>query len=234
MRICNTTSVNAGQLRKLIRAVALHEELTPDNIRRFRVTARYRRKSERRADNYPSGYGYYNTWTFVITFVKGVVPDSCATARLIAHELAHCQGVRGHRTLKNSRYGMKSGWRDVWAWAKKFPLSLCEPAAPKRMSRDEKISVQVEHCETMLACWRHKAKLAKTKENFWRRKLGYYQKRRAAAPIEVEKNSKLIGINEATNTEKIFTQTEAAPATLELTSDGRLDGRLPTGSVTPK
>lgn len=215
MKIVNKTTVDTGQLRQPIRAVALQEELTPANIKRFRVTARYRRKSSYRPDNYPSGYGYYNTWTFVITFVKGVVPDSCATAKLIAHELAHCQGVRGHRTLKNSRYGWHLGWRETWGWAEKYPLTLREPVASKPLGRDEKISSHIEHCEAMFARWQHKAKLAKTKENFWRRKLGYYQKRKAAASINTEKISTQVeGPAVETNTEKISTLVETSQATL--------------------
>jgi len=181
MKLRNKTNFDTVQLKAFIRQVAAKEELTPADIAKFRVTARYRRRSAYRADDCPGGWAYYNTWTFSLSFVRGVMPDKAKLAKVIGHELAHCQGVR-HRHMQNNRYGWPSDWEQYWAWARELPLTMHGPTKPP--TRDEKISASVAHCESMLAQWQRKVKLAATKAAYWKRKLRYYEKRQAAAPAD--------------------------------------------------
>ena len=192
MRLTNRTNLNTKQLKAFIRAVAVREQLTPAEIKRFKVTVKYRKRSHCRGDNAPGGYAWLNTWTFVIKPVKDVMPGKPELAKVIAHELAHCQGVKHGSAMRNNLYGWKEGWRENYLWAEQLPLSFNEPAG--KPTRCEKISSQVEHCENMVEQWKRRVKLAKTKENFWQRKLRYYNKRQASAtaaspaPV-IEKNS---------------------------------------------
>jgi hypothetical protein len=192
MRLTNKTNINGKQLKAFIRAVALREHLTPEIIKQFRVTVKYRKRSHRWADSSATDYAYYKTWTFCLKPVKGVMPGKPEFAKLIAHELAHCQGVHHGAAMRNDLYGWGEYWREHYAWAEQLSLSFNEPV--KKSTRVEKISTAVEHCERMVEQWKRRVKLAKTKETFWQRKLRYYNKRQAAAAsanptAAVEKNS---------------------------------------------
>lgn len=179
MKLVNKTALDSRLLRTFIRRVMEHEMFTPAEIAQFKVAFRYRRRSHCREDAHPGGYAYYNSKTFVITPVNGVMPDKRALAKVIAHELAHCQGVK-HRRMHTPAYGWVKGWQEHWQWAEALPLAFCTDPTPVKPTGVEKISVKAQHCERMLGKWQSRVKLAKTKEAYWRRKLGYYEKRRAA------------------------------------------------------
>ena len=137
MRLTNKTNLNGKQLGAFIRAVALREKLTPEIIKQFRVTVKYRKRSHRWADGSATGYAYLNTWTFCLKPVKGVMPGKPEFAKVIAHELAHCQGVHHGKAMKNTLYGWCPGWRENYLWAENLPLSFNEHE--KKSTRVEKI-----------------------------------------------------------------------------------------------
>jgi predicted SprT family Zn-dependent metalloprotease len=155
-----------------------HEQFTPQEISRFKVTFKYRKRSGYRPDDHPGGYAYYNSHTFVIKPVKGIMPDKAALATVIAHELAHCQGTR-HRQMHNSMYGWVIGWEQYWAWANKIPLTM-HNNTPAKLTQIEKFSIKLQHCESMAAKWKRQVRLAKTKEAHWKAKVRYYEKKSAA------------------------------------------------------
>jgi hypothetical protein len=206
MRLTNKTNLNGRQLKAFIRAVAVREHLSPDIIKQFKVTVKYRKRSHCRNDDTPGGYAYLNTWTFCLKPVKGVMPGKSEFAKVIAHELAHCQGVHHGKAMRNNLYGWSDGWRENYLWAESLSLSFNEEVKP--VTRDEKISTAVEHCERMVEQWKRRVKLAKTKETFWQRKLRYYNKRQAAASSAIHTAA----------VEKISTAVEAATSTATSTA----------------
>jgi hypothetical protein len=183
MNIVNKTRVNAKQLGALIRAVAVEELWTPDDIEQLRIRVVYRRRTYGRPDNHPGGYAYYDSYRMCLKFVRGVQPDPVGTAKTIAHELAHCKNVQ-HRNMNNNRYGWKPGWRETWAWVVKYPLEMLPDRETVKPSKSEKASKDIERCQKALEDWQRKAKLAATKLRKWKRKLDYYEKKLAAMPAE--------------------------------------------------
>ena len=184
MKLTNETNWNTKQFKAFIRRVAEHECLNKSEIDKFNATLRYRKRTHARPDDFPGGYAYYKTWTFCISVVKDVQVDKVALAKVIAHELAHCQGVHHGVAMKNAQYGWATGWRDTWKWAEELPLTMNTLAA--KPDRNHKILSKVTHCLKMIVLWERKTKLAKTKHQKWERKLKYHQKqlKMAAQPPE--------------------------------------------------
>jgi len=177
MKIVNKTGIRTDDIRRLVRAVALKELFTPEQISLLRVRVRHRRRSHARNDRHAGGWAYYHSTGFELTFVKGVQPDPVATAKTIAHELAHCQGVK-HRNMRNTLYGWKPGWEETWAWAKDYPLTL--KPEPTKPTAEETASEDIERCRKAIDAWQRKAKLAATKLRRWKTKLHYYERKAAA------------------------------------------------------
>lgn len=188
MKLTNKTNWNTKQFKAFIRRVAEHECLSKSEIANFNATLRYRKRSHARPDDYPGGYAYLKTWTFCISVVKDVQLDKVALAKVIAHELAHCQGVHHGVAMKNVQYGWATGWRDTWKWAEELPLTMNVPAEEVKLDRNHKILSKVTHCLKMIVLWERKTKLAKTKHQKWERKLKYHQKQLKIAAQPPEEN----------------------------------------------
>jgi hypothetical protein len=183
MKLLNKTSLYTKQLKAFIRAVAKHEGFTPEEIKSLMVRAIYRKRSRCWEDNFVTGYAYYKKPNMCLKFVKGVMPDKVQMAKTVAHELAHIQGVHHGKAMKNSLYGWKDGWREHWAWADSLPLTMNTPE-DKKPERSEVVLDKVTHCLKMIIVWEKKAKIAKTKQKKWARKLAYYQKQGQLAAVQ--------------------------------------------------
>lgn len=180
MNVTNKTRLNTRHITALIRAVAVKECFTAEEIDRLVVRIKYRRRTHCRTDTHPGGYAYYKSNIFCLKFVKGIQPDPVATAKVIAHELAHCQGVHHGSAMRNARYGWEAGWRDTWDWAKDYPLEMRPEVVAVKPTGFEKVEQDVLRCQRALDDWRRKAKMAATKIKKWNAKLRYYEKRKAA------------------------------------------------------
>ena len=178
MKLINSTNWNSAQVKAIVRKVAEIEQLTPDEIGRLIVELRYRKRSHRRADEYSGGYGYYNSMHFVLKVVKGVPQDKVVFARVIAHELAHNQGVHHGKAMKGADYGWGEGWKEKWSWAEAMPLEM--NPEPKKLSKTA--GSKMIHCLEQLVSWERKAKLARTKIRKLTLRVRYYQKKLAAMP----------------------------------------------------
>lgn len=178
MKITNKTRINTKQLGALIRAVAVKECFNQDEIDSLNVRVRYRRRTHARPHNHPGGYAYYKSSIFCLSFVKDVQPDPVGTAKVIAHELAHCQGVHHGKAMSNPHYGWKPGWQEYWSWASDYPLELRVEAV--KPTGEAKVEKEITRCQKALEVWRRKQKLANTKLRKWKTRLGYYEKRKAA------------------------------------------------------
>lgn len=177
MKLINKTSFNTVQFKSFIREVALREDMTKEEIRKLNVEVIYRRKSSNWKDDYVTGYAYYGKPIMCIKMPRDVMPDKAQMAKTIAHELVHTQGVHHTKAMRSSRYGWVEGWKDVWSWALALPLDI---EVEKKESKEVVILSKVEHCEKMISLWERKAKLAKTKQKKWMKKLEYYRKRKAS------------------------------------------------------
>lgn len=197
MNMINNTNLNTKQLKAFVRQVAIHEDMTPADIKPLEVVVKYRRRSSRWSDNYVSGYAYYDIAKMYLKIVKGIMPDKVQMAKTIAHELVHTQGVHHGGAMNNKWYGWQDGWREHWAWADKLPLTMNVSKEDIKPDKNQKLLANVNHCLKMMIVWERKAKIAKTKQLIWKRKLSYYQKKgkpvsqdlevetlKAAAPAE--------------------------------------------------
>lgn len=112
-------------------------------------------------------------------------------ARVIAHELEHCRGMR-HEGMCDSF--KRSG--EARGGGLHFPslegLRVRRVVKAKPAPRDH-VAKRAEKARLKLQEWERKLALAETKLSFWRRKVSYYDKRSAApkppAPVAVSKLS---------------------------------------------
>jgi hypothetical protein len=177
MKLTNETDFNSQHLKAFIQKVAEIEQLTPDEIKKLVVKARYRKRSSRWQEDCPAGCGNYGAWRFTLSFSKDAMPDKRKLAKTIAVMLAFNQNVR-YKTLKNSpHYGWNTGWTMEWAWANDLPLDRNQPIEKPDLPKRDKIVAEMEHCTNMIALWEKKAKLARTKQKIWQKKFVYYEKR---------------------------------------------------------
>lgn len=182
VKITNRTRLNTRHIGALIRAVAKRERLSDMEIDNLDVRIKYRRKCRLRPDNHPGGYAYLKTAIFSLSFVKGIQPDPAGTAKVIAHELAHCQGVEHGSAMNNTRYGWKEGWRDTWAWALEFPLEMLPEVKPVKLVGVDRVEAKMKTCQDALDKWNRKLKLASTKLRKWKTKMRYFENRLTAMP----------------------------------------------------
>ena len=187
MKMVNKTNLNTKQLKAFVRQVAIHESMSPADIKQLQVFVVYRKRSSNWRENYVTGYAYYNTPKMYLKFVKGVMPDKVQMAKTVAHELVHTQGVHHGKAMNNKWYGWAEGWQEHWAWANELILTM-NASKDVKPSRNQKLLSNVSHCLKMMIVWERKAKIAKTKQLIWKRKLSYYQKQgKPASPVEILK-----------------------------------------------
>jgi hypothetical protein len=182
VRIKNLTRINTRQIGALIREVAKRENFSDMEIDALDVRIKYRRRTHARPHTHPGGYAYYKTSIFSLSFVRDVQPDPAATANVIAHELAHCQGVHHGKAMNNTRYGWEEGWQQTWAWAWEYSLTYLPEPVKDRLTGVDRVEQKMKVCQAALDNWNRKLKLASTKVKKWKTKMKYYEKRMAAMP----------------------------------------------------
>jgi hypothetical protein len=176
MKIINKTNLNTKLLGAFIRRVAVHEQLTQNDIDKFDVRIIYRRQSRHFEKDHTGGYAWLRTWSFVLKVPKNIMPNKPAMAKTIAHELAHCQGVRHGSAMNNPQYGWYTGWQEYWKWAEELPLAFNVPDEKPKLKGDALVLKKLEHCQAAIVKWERKARLAKTKQHKWVAKAKYYEK----------------------------------------------------------
>jgi hypothetical protein len=98
------------------------------------------------------------------------------TAHVIAHELAHCQGIK-HRKMHSPRYKWCDESKRIWGWAADYPITMNTDKTITKPSAADKVAEHIEKCQDAMSRWERKAKVAKTKIGNWKRRLKYYEKR---------------------------------------------------------
>jgi len=114
MKIVNKTRWCTKHLRNIIKQVAKEECVSL--------------KGAFFSPNCPSGFAYYRSVpnvTLKLPAVKYGI-NKVALAKVIAHELAHCQGVHHRAMLRTSRYRWGGKWQEIFAWADKLALETKE------------------------------------------------------------------------------------------------------------
>ena len=161
--------------------VAKRELLSPEGIRCLRVTFTTRRQSRFRKTSNVTGWAYLRGYTMQVNLPHplGVPADPAEVAWVMAHELAHCQGVR-HGKSMTAAYGWGAFRKGGWDWAKTFVLELKPEPAPMKKAGDSEKSGR---CLEMVETWERKAKFAKTKLSLWKRRLKYYERKMAAIKL---------------------------------------------------
>lgn len=120
MRLINKTRWSSADLEAIIKRVAV-DELDPEHFRRLKVTVTYTRGTH----NGSSGYAFYNSGLMRVRVSK-IRVDLADFAMVVAHEMAHCRGVR-HRQMNCRRYKRIAGYRDYYAWATAMPMRATRP-----------------------------------------------------------------------------------------------------------
>lgn len=179
MKIINHTEWQTRNLKTFVSQVCEKELLDEKFRKRLQVTFRHRKRTQARPDEYPGGWAYHNSHIMEITLVKGVRPKKWALACVIAHELAHCQGVKGHRTLRTAQYSQwNAGSVAYYAWAKALTLE-CYAPEPKAIpsTAATKAQAKLANAESLLKQWTTKKKLATSKVQKYKDQVKYYQGR---------------------------------------------------------
>ena len=183
IRIQNDTVWQTKTLRPFIARIAREEfpgtKLT--NTRR-RVTVRI--SYTRGGGGYSSGCAYYHSEEATVSVPHpkhGPFPliDFCVT---VAHEFAHCRGVRHQQMGLHYRRGEYANQHFAWA------LQLPEPKPkekPKARTTNEKRAAALQAAHRAVKRWTSKAKLADTKLRYWRRRVKVLERRVAVSTAPV-------------------------------------------------
>lgn len=179
MKIKNESNWQTNDLRKLITEVCRRELLDTDFRKRLVVEV-----EDQKLGGWCLGKGsYYQKW-IKLFIPKGNTVDSVQLAKVIAHELAHTQGVRHKSLSKTRRYGWVKGWREEWAWAGQYVVRSKETKRAPKPTREDRAAKKLENAQSRLEQWERKVRLARNRERKWRGKVKYYQGRIAAIHME--------------------------------------------------
>lgn len=114
--------------------------------------------------------------------VDGLRSDLRDFANVFLHELEHNLGLRHHQMVEGACRGAQAGRDRGASWI--AGLVIRSKPAEIRPSTDERraalLAARERAARDSLARWERKLALAKTKVAAWRRKVGYYEKRKAA------------------------------------------------------
>jgi hypothetical protein len=173
MKIINHTKYDTRDIIKLVNRVA-QDELNPGGLKNARITIKYRRNGG------IGGWCYYGTVQHPNVRMRLQLPrtklDVESLAMVIAHELAHARGVK-HRDMNAKRYKWAEGWRELYTYAKDFPIGV--KADPPKPTLDEKRQKELVKAQKMVTAWTTKSKRAATTLKKWQRKAKAIEKRLA-------------------------------------------------------
>lgn len=171
MKILNKTQWDTNDIHKLVTAVARDEMTTPEYRKRLLVKVAYKRRGA-----HTLGWGYYDYAEIWLRLERDEI-DLVSLACTIAHEIQHNHNIK-HRNMRNVIYGRRPGWRDHWAWAAQYTIRKNEPKA--KPTAEDKNAAKLAKAEGKLTEWQRKQKAAANKVRAWRRKVKYFDRRRAA------------------------------------------------------
>ena len=176
MKIVNETNWVTKHLRAFVIQVCKKELLDADFRRHLRVTFKPRRRTCYWLEGYVGGCAWYNQPRMIIRIVKGNVPPSkTMLAHVIAHELAHIQGIC-HKNMHSTRYSWSDGWKTIWNWAENLPLEHKVITCPPMPTRSEKAQIKLVKAQSQLKRWESRKQLAITKVKKYSAKVTCYQK----------------------------------------------------------
>ncbi len=175
MRIDNQTHWSTRNLKSFVVKVC-DQEMVDVNYRKYlTVHFNYSKKTGNGYDDYPGGYAGYNARYMYIHLPKDEIYRP-ALAKVLAHEMAHNQGVR-HKSMHNARYGWGEGWEEIYAWAKNMLLEKKVPVVPTKPTALNVAQTKLVSAQVALKAWSTKKKLAMGKVQRYKDKLVYYQQR---------------------------------------------------------
>jgi len=189
MKIVNKTKLQTDQLKCFIREVAKKELIDlKDSV--FAVV--YRRGGR----NGIAGYAYYGMPARVtLKIPRDFQTDKVELAYVVAHELAHSQGLR-HKQMKNQIYSRKFAnrhgldWRQHYLWADGLPLETATVivSALDKPSKEQVIRQKRDKCQAAMGKWESRVKRSQNRYLKWRRKFLYYEsqlEKAASSPADL-------------------------------------------------
>lgn len=168
MKLTNKTNWRTDQLRAIVKEVAKREMVSLDHAQ---VTFKNRaRKSS------VNGWAYYGMPVRTLIRLPVSTVDKVELAYVLAHEMAHSQGIHHCQMRKDGPYRRGGDWRATYAWAEALPLErkpeqLKLPAIPRQLS----IQVRMIHAQAMANHWQRKVKFGQTWLRKWTRRARRYE-----------------------------------------------------------
>lgn len=183
MKIKNKTRWRTDQLRAIIHRVAKNEMVSLAGAV-FTIVKRH--QSNRWSPNYAGGCAYYRMPPLVTIKMPdpGYGINKAELAKVIAHELAHCQGVRHNGMPKNGSYRWGGDWKTLYAWADAMPLEAAPEPIKIIPTKQEVIEKKRKHAEGKMEIWHHKMGIAKSRFRKWERKMVYYNRQLEKAAVQ--------------------------------------------------
>lgn len=186
MQIDNKTKWDSKHIAAFIRRVA-EEEFDPERLKLLKVRVRTGRRSAASHDAYPgyvSGHAYYNRNFMQLNLPVRTV-DRIDLCHVIAHEFAHCRGLKHGAAMNSSRYRRIGNWRERYAWAETLPLEKTTAAKPVKAVGTAADALKLTHAHAKVEEWERKVKAATTHLKRWQRKVKYYESKlkKAATPV---------------------------------------------------
>ena len=204
MKIRNETKYETAGLREIVRRIA-EEELDAPKRRRMVLVIKETVRGVSRSDEfgksvlgYCSAFGGSRCTVYLPTNPKNL--DEESFAHTVAHEFAHCRGMKHAEMRGNPRYSwvrevrfekvpgqvvLKSvpqvGWREV---AEKYTWGVVVRVKPKKTKPKPGDEAKIVHLEELISRWETKRKRAETAIKKYRTKVRYYNRKIAAKTAE--------------------------------------------------
>lgn len=179
MRIINHTRYQSKQIRYLVTAVAKRELMDASYRKMLTVVVKHRKTNW-----HVLGRGSYKR-AWIALYLDDALIDPVQLAYVIAHEIAHTQGV--HHSGALPRFiEMTDKIKDAYAWAKTYPI---EHAPDKsKPAKDPML-----HAQMMRDKWIRKVKQAQNKLRKWDRSVKYYERKMVASKTNTQETLANIG-----------------------------------------
>jgi len=182
LKIKNNTNWRTDHLRAIITRV-IREEFLPAKRKHVFIKIEYG-KGGRYAnrDGMCGGYAWYNSTNMVIKVAQDQI-DAVDFAHTVAHESAHCRGLK-HRDMKGKPDYMRCGnWRERYAWAAEI---LIEVKAIKSQTKPNAQLLRFQQTVAGIERWETKLKRATNALKKLRTRKRYYVNALAAKGMEVD------------------------------------------------
>ena len=188
MKLINKTNLRTDHLRVFVNRVAKEEMV---ELKHATFTVIYRRISSRGA--YIGGFACYGLPPRVtIKIPKDIPVDKVELAYVMAHEMAHAQGLR-HKQMRNSRYSRRysirngEDWKKHYLWANDLPLERKPVEEKIKPTPDQTIRLKLDRCLKMVNRWYTRVKISQTLLKKWKQKSSYYSRQLERAEMPKDK-----------------------------------------------